>query len=245
MHRCVTLSFLLLTALFAACAPSDSDVGALRDAAVVLDEHARTLDEGRARIRDLVHAYNQTVVPAQRLAVHFERGAIAPADRTTLEQRTDTEADASCLVLLENILDLDDQLRETCDRIEEVTASLPPAVRVREGDNHYTLCRRWLMREKGISRARADSILATSTLTPHLLAGNDVWMAWDGTAFVSVVGQGAARLAPGEAVEAARLLATQEAAERARERSEACATVLDSVKRAGMFVGSVQTAVVP
>lgn len=245
MHRCVTLSLFLLTVLFSACTPSDSDVGALRDAAVALDEHGRTMAEGRSRIRDLVHAYNQTVVPAQRLAVHFERCVIAAADRTAIEQRVDTEADASCRVMLENILDLDDLLRETCDRIDDLTASLPPAVRVREGDNHYTLCRRWLVREKGISRAQADSILATSKLTPHLIAGNDVWMAWDGTEFVSVVGQGEARMAPGEAVEAARLLATQEAARRASEHSEACAIVLDSVKRTGMFVGTVQTAVVP
>lgn len=245
MHRCVTLSFLLLTVLLSACTPSDSDVGALRDAAAALDEHGRALAEGRSRIRDLVHAYNQTVVPAQRLTLHFERCAIATADRTALEQRVDTEADGSCRVMLENILELDDVLRETCDRIDDVAASLPPAVRVREGDNHYAICRRWLVREKGMSRAQADSILATSKLTPHLIAGNDVWMAWDGTAFVSVVGQGAARLAPGEAVEAARLLANEEAARRARERSEACAIVLDSVKRAGMLVGTVQTAVVP
>lgn len=245
MHRCVTLSLLFLTLLLPACTPSDSDVGALRDAAAALDEHGRALVEGRARIRDLVHAYNQTVVPAQRIAVHFDRCMLVVADRTAIERRIDTEADASCRVMLENILDLDDVLHETCAQIDEVTASLPPAVRVREGDNHYALCRRWLVREKGMSRARADSILASSKLTPHLIAGNDVWMAWDGTAFVSVVGQGAARLAPGEAVEAARLLATEEAAARARERSEACAIVLDSVKRTGMLVGSVQTAVVP
>ncbi len=245
MPRCASLSYLLLTFLFAACAEPGTDVTAFREAEAVLAQHTASLVAGRDRIRDLAHAYNQTVVPAQRITVHFERCSLMARDREAIARRIESEPDLSCRALLENIIDLDDALLETCDVIDDVTASLPPAVRVSDGDNHYALCRRWLMREHGLARAQADSILSHSSLTSHLVAGNDVWMAWDGTSFATFVAQGVAPHTPAEAARAARLLATQEAVQREADRSRACVSVLDSVKRAGMLVGSVQTAVVP
>lgn len=234
------VAFLVLFA-FASCGKSSLDIEEFQKTAVEAEQFSLMISAKQAEIRDMLHAYNQTVPAARKLSltIHPERGLTGEA-LERLEEHTSAESDASCRGLLERIFDIQRQLDECRENMEELTASLPPPHRVRRGETHYKLSMDFLMKEHGLTREAADSVASTAALSSDILEGFHIWFQYEDRAFCTFVTQGQAHISPAMFAKVVKKEILDDA--RAQGNQLEYEGLLDSLKRTGALLTCVKQA---
>jgi len=118
--------------------------------------------------------------------------------RKLLESRLASEKDSSYKALIQEILDKDDELKALRNEINDLQQQLPKPVIVKQGDNHYDICMKFLVEQKGLSPKDAQKLVERVNLLEYLLPGFEVWLFYDNNTFGTFVTKGTAEMSPNQ-----------------------------------------------
>jgi predicted nuclease with TOPRIM domain len=135
--------------------------------------------------------------------------------KKALEERIKAEKNSSYQALLQEVLDKDKELKELHTKIETLQHQLPPFDTVKETDNHYALCLKFL-RKRGVSEEKAKVLISKVLIMDKLAPGFKVYHLYHDGVYGTFVTQGKADITPTE-------LQTQEKAKIEGERDTAVA----------------------
>jgi hypothetical protein len=179
-------------------------------------------------VKDLADAYNQASPKNRRCLLDFTNEDATEDNTNRVLSLIDSETDESLKTILTDIGTRLAELNVLRESARDCAASLPPARRVRKGDNHYRICMSYLREDCGLPRRTADSIIASVELCCHLLEGQDVWLLYTDGAFATFVTKGESPVFPAAARSVVKLAAVRRDAAGAAE--EAFEQVLDSLR---------------
>jgi len=151
--------------------------------------------------------------------------ALTDEQRAMLEQRLQSEQDSSYSAMIQEVLDKDKEIKDLRNEINQLREQLPKPVVVQPGDNHYDLCMRYLVDQKGLDPKAAQALIERVNLLDYLLPGFEVWLFYDNDVFGTFVTQGTADQSPNQIK---RYYRTKLINERDKARQEA-ATLKDDV----------------
>lgn len=238
MIRLVTV-FSISVLLLTACGGKQMSIEEFQSMAREAEQQSSSIAAQQEEMRALLQAYNQTVPDKRRLkfALEPERG-LSKQELTILESHMDSEADPSCLELLEQIAEIHEGITLNCERLHEITADLPAPHRVRPGENHYTLCMGYLTKQHRLTAHAADSLVARVGLTGDIIEGFDVWFLYQDGIFGTFVTQGDAHISPTVFAKVVKKHLIDQARRQGHE--EAFETILDSLKRSGALLANLK-----
>ncbi len=124
--------------------------------------------------------------------------SLTPEQRKMLQTRLNKEQDSSYKAILQEVLDKDKEIKDLRKEINALREQLPKPVIVKQGDNHYDLCMRYLTDQKGLSKEDAQKLVERVNLLDYLLPGFEVWLFYDGNTFGTFVTQGTANQSPNQ-----------------------------------------------
>ncbi len=233
--------FVAAVLLFAACGGKQMSIEEFQSMAREAEETSSTIVSCQESMRDILQAYNQTVLPARRLTLqlHPEYG-LAGEEMQKLVAHIDSEPDGSCRGVLMQIIGLQEEIDVLNEQLREITDNLPEPHRVQRGENHYTLCMDYLMREHDMSHRMADSLVARVALTGDIIEGFHVWFLYQNEVFGTFVTQGDAHISPTVFAKVVKNHLLEQA--RSQGRSEAFESILDSLKRSGALLANLKKA---
>lgn len=116
-----------------------------------------------------------------------------------LEERIKAEKDSSYRALLQEVIDKDKEITDLNDQIAKLRAILPKPDVARSGDNHYSMALRFL-RKKGISGAKAKSLINKVNIMEKLAPGFEVYHFYSNGVYGTWVNQGRAKISPNDLV---------------------------------------------
>ncbi len=124
--------------------------------------------------------------------------SLTPEQRKMLQDRLNKEKDSSYKAILQEVLDKDEEIKDLRKQIDTLREQLPKPVIVKQGDNHYDLCMRYLVDQKGLTRKDAQKLIERVNLLDYLIPGFEVWLFYDGGTFGTFVTQGTANQSPNQ-----------------------------------------------
>ncbi|MDT8324666.1 MAG: hypothetical protein RRA94_11170 [Bacteroidota bacterium] len=233
--------FIAAVLLLGACGGKQMNIEEFQTLAREAEETSSSIASCQESIRDLLQAYNQTVLPARRLELqlHSEYGLSAD-EMKKLVVHIESEGDESCRGILLDIVDLQDEIDDFHERLHDITDRLPAPHRVARGENHYMLCLDYLMQVHGLSQHRADSLVARVALTGDIIEGFHVWFLYQDEVFGTFVTQGDAHISPTVFAKVVKNHLLEQA--RRQGRNEAFESILDSLKRSGALLANLKKA---
>ncbi len=238
MIRLVTV-FSISVLLLTACGGKQMSIEEFQRMAREAEQQSNTIAAQQNEIRALLQAYNQTVTAERQLQMDIEpEHALSAFALKKLEKHIESEADPSCLGLLEQISEINEGITQNCDRLHEITEELPAPHRVCSGENHYTLCMDYLRTEHQLSTHTADSLVARVGLTGDIIEGFDVWFLYQEGVFGTFVTQGDAHISPTVFAKVVKKHLIDQARQLGHE--EAFETILDSLKRSGALLANLK-----
>lgn len=231
--------FIATVLLLAACGGKQMSIEEFQSMAREAEETSTSIVSCQESMRDILQAYNQTVPPARRLTLqlHPETG-LAEAEMQKLMAHIDSETDESCRGVLIQVVERQEEIELLHDQLHEITENLPEPHRVQRGENHYTLCMDYLMREHGMSHRRADSLVARVALAGDIIEGFHVWFLYQNEVFGTFVTQGDAHISPTVFAKVVKNHLLEQA--RRQGRTEAFESILDSLKRSGALLANLK-----
>ena len=128
----------------------------------------------------------------------WEMMALTDEQRKLLEDRLIQEKDSSYGTMIQEVLDMDREIKDLRNEIDLLRDQLPKPVVVQSGDNHFDLSMSYLMDQKGLSSEEAQKLVERSNLLDYLLPGFEVWLFYDGGVFGTFVTQGTAEQSPNQ-----------------------------------------------
>lgn len=141
-------------------------------------------------------------------------------DQTSLiKNMIDKEQDMTYRGLLNQIIEKNDQITKINSELEDVKAKLPKPYIVAGGDSHYKVCLDWLMKEKGLTKERANQLLDETALIDELVPGFNVWLYYNDGTFGTFVTQGTSKISPNRFKYAIRKMQLDKAKEEGREET--------------------------
>jgi len=200
------------------------------------------IDSSQSEIRSILQAYNQTV-PEDRgltLAIDAQRG-LSVDELDKLSEHVSMETDASCRILLKQIVGLQGRIDDHNRALEKLTSAMPPPHCVRRGENHYTLSINYLTNTCGMSRGTADSIVSRTELVGDIIEGFNIWFHYEDERFSTFVTQGSARVSPAVFAKIVKQHIVEQARASGNEDA-AFECILDSLKRSGALLSSIKHA---
>jgi hypothetical protein len=233
--------FIATVLLLAACGGKQMSIEEFQSMAREAEETSSSIVSCQESMRDMLQAYNQTVHPARRLTLqlHPESG-LADEEMQKLMAHIESEGDESCRGVLMRIIDLQEEIDVLHAQLSEITDNLPEPHRVQRGENHYTLCMDYLMREHGMSHRSADSLVARVALAGDIIEGFHVWFLYRDEVFGTFVTQGDAHISPTVFAKVVKNHLLEQA--RRQGRTEAFESILDSLKRSGALLANLKSA---
>ncbi len=233
----IVLIFPLL--FLAACGGKQMSIEDFQSMAKEAEQQSQSIAERQGDIRALLQAYDQTVPAGRRLRFDLDpECGLRPADFEKLAERIDEESDPSCLGLLEQIADIQLDIRSKCERLHEITAQLPAPHRVISGENHYSLCLNYLIEKHHLSARSADSLVARVGLSSDIIEGFHVWFYYQAGVFGTFVTQGDAHISPTVFAKVVKKHLIDQARRQGQE--DAFETILDSLKRSGALIANIK-----
>ncbi len=124
--------------------------------------------------------------------------SLTPEQRRYLEQRLKQEKDSSYSAVIQEILDKDKEIKQLRKEIQDLKDKLPKPYTVKEGDNHYDICMRYLTEQKGLSPEEAQKLVERVNLLEYLLPGFEVYLFYSDGVFGTFVTQGTADMSPNQ-----------------------------------------------
>ncbi len=128
----------------------------------------------------------------------WEMLALTDEQRRMLQDRLIQEKDSSYGTMIQEVLDMDQEIKDLRGEIDLLREQLPKPVVVQSGDNHFDLSMSFLMDQKGLSAEEAQRLTERSNLLEYLLPGFEVWLFYDGGVFGTFVTQGTAEQSPNQ-----------------------------------------------
>lgn len=128
----------------------------------------------------------------------WEMLELTPEQRTMLEERLKNEQDSSYGTMIQEVLDMDNEVKRLREEINTLRDQLPKPVVVQPGDNHYDLSMSYLIDQKGLDAQTAQELVERANLLEYLLPGFEVWLFYDGGVFGTFVTQGTAEQSPNQ-----------------------------------------------
>lgn len=128
----------------------------------------------------------------------WEMLALTDEQRKLLEDRLIQEKDSSYGTMIQEVLEMDQEIKDLRSEIDILREQLPKPVVVQPGDNHFDLSMSFLMDQKGISAEESQRLVERANLLDYLLPGFEVWLFYDGGVFGTFVTQGTADQSPNQ-----------------------------------------------
>lgn len=231
----VLFSFFLL----AACGGRQLSVDDFRSMARDVEEYSASIADRQQEMRALLQSYNQTVPAGRQLSLLIDpEQGLPKAEQEKLDTRIGEESDESCLELLERMREIQEDIDGVHAQLHEITDQLPAPHCVRSGENHYSLCLDYLVQQHGLTRQRADSLVARVALNSDILEGFHVWFYFEDGVFGTFITQGEAQVSPTVFAKVVKRHLLEEA--RRQGRKEAFEAILDSLKRSGALIANIR-----
>lgn len=229
------ISLMLLTA----CGGKQMSIEEFQSMAKEAEQQSQSIAERQADMRALLQAYDQTVPASRRLKLNLDpECGLKPADFEKLSTRIDEEQDPSCLGILEQIAEIQGDIRDKCERLHDITSQLPAPHRVVSGENHYTLCLDYLIEKHHLNARTADSLVARVGLSSDIIEGFHVWFYYQNGIFGTFVTQGDAHISPTVFAKVIKKHLIEQA--RRQGHDDAFETILDSLKRSGALIANIK-----
>lgn len=135
-------------------------------------------------------------------------------EQDILRQKMNEEGDVSIKSLLQDILERNIAIRRLEERIQKIESLLPMPHIVSKGETHFQIAWNYLVNDKKLPPARAETIIKKISLFDALVPGFKVWNFYSGREYGTFVTQGNAALSPYEAKQRAkkRLIASRDRA---------------------------------
>jgi len=124
--------------------------------------------------------------------------ALNDEQRQLLESRLASEKDSSYKALIQEILDKDEELKSLRNEINDLQQQFPKPVTVKQGDNHFDICMKFLVEQKGLEAKQAQKLVERVNMLEYLLPGFDVWLFYDNDTFGTFVTKGTAKMSPNQ-----------------------------------------------
>lgn len=199
MYRHIMLAiaaFVLLTT--AGCNLMEkSQVEKMQKMAAKIDQLDTELNDKEEQYRRILTQYglkgDQQLTDEQ-----WEMLELTPEQRVMLEERLQNEQDSSYATMIQEVLDMDDEVKRLRKEINTLRDQLPKPVVVQSGDNHYDLSMTYLIDQKGLDTENAQELVERANLLDYLLPGFEVWLFYDGGVFGTFVTQGTADQSPNQ-----------------------------------------------
>ncbi|MBE0646097.1 MAG: hypothetical protein IH600_18590 [Bacteroidetes bacterium] len=238
MIRVATMFFIALM-LLTSCGGKQLSIEEFQSMAKEAEQQSNSIAAQQEEMRGLLQAYDQTVPAERRLRFDLEpECGLSSAAYEKLSARIDDESDPSCLGLLEQIAEIQEDIRNKCERLHEITAQLPAPHRVQPGENHYSLCLKYLTAKHHLSAKTADSLVARVGLSSDIIEGFHVWFYYQDGIFGTFVTQGEAHVSPTVFAKVVKQHLLEQA--RRQGHDEAFETILDSLKRSGALLANIK-----
>lgn len=135
-------------------------------------------------------------------------------EQDILRQKMNEEGDVSIKSLLQDILERNAAIQRLQDRIQKIESLLPRPHIVSKGETHFQIAWNFLVNQKGLPPARAETIIKKISLFDALVPGFKVWNFYAGREYGTFITQGTADISPYEAKQRAkkRLVASRDRA---------------------------------
>jgi hypothetical protein len=192
----------------------------------------------KQQIADIIAALNQSGPGRASIQLKLQNTGFSNDQIDILKQRMRSETDEGNITMLEHALELNDELRERCEELADITRSLPDPHVVKAGENHYSLSLAFLQKKYHLSRTKSDSLIDRVALTSDLIEGFHVWFIYADGIFGTFVSQGSASISPNSFAKVMRRQAMDQA--RRQGRDEAFETILDSLRKTGQSTGAIR-----
>ena len=165
--------------------------------AAKIDQLDNQLNQKEAEYRKILTQYGLKG-DKQLTDQQWQMLSLTPEQRQMLQARLNKEQDSSYKAILQEVLDKDKEIKDLRKQINDLREQLPKPVVVKQGDNHYDLCMRYLVDQKGLNPKDAQKLIERVNLLDYLVPGFEVWLFYDGGTFGTFVTQGTANQSPNQ-----------------------------------------------
>ncbi|MBX7152190.1 hypothetical protein K1X84_11145 [bacterium] len=171
-------------------------------------------------INDAVSQFNANRKADEQIVLPDTVMGLSKEQTSLIKNMIDKEQDMTYRGLLNQIIEKNDHIAKISNELEDVKAKLPKPYIVTGGDSHYKVCLDWLVKEKGLTKERANQLLEETALIDELVPGFNVWLYYNDGAFGTFVTQGTARISPNRFKYAIRKMQLDKAKEEGREEAK-------------------------
>lgn len=174
-----------------------SQVEKMQKMANKIEDLNTQIDEKEAAYRQILTEYglkgDKNLKPEE-----WNMLALNDEQRQLLESRLASEKDSSYKALLQEILDKDDELKALRNEVNDLQQQFPKPVTVKQGDNHFDICMKYLVEQKGLDSQQAQKLVERVNMLEYLLPGFEVWLFYDNNTFGTFVTKGTADMSPNQ-----------------------------------------------
>lgn len=170
-------------------------------------------------INDAVSQFNANRKADEQIVLPDTVMGLSKEQTSLIKTMIDKEQDMTYRGLLNQIIEKNDQIAKINNELADVKAKLPKPYIVTGGDSHYKVCLDWLMKEKGLTKERANQLLDETALIDELVPGFNVWLYYNDGTFGTFVTQGTSRISPNRFKYAIRKMQLDKAKEEGREEA--------------------------
>lgn len=147
-------------------------------------------------IQKNVEEINKQSTGAQPLDLNLKKMNLSGEEKKLVEQRISDEKDSSVKSLLQDILKKDKEIQDLKDKISEIEKKLPVPHVVKKGESHYQIAMDFLVKEKGVDKAKAKELVERTALLDTVVPGFKIYNFYADEEYGTSVTQGTAAISP-------------------------------------------------
>ncbi len=169
-----------------------------------MEEMAMKIDKLNDELKQKEEAYRQLLAEyglkgdKKLTPEQMKMLSLTPQQREYLKKRLAQEKDSSYSAIIQEILNKDEEIKQLRKKIQDLKDKLPKPYVVKEGDNHYDICMRYLTEQKGLTPEEAQKLVERVNLLDYLLPGFEVYLFYNDGVFGTFVIQGTASMSPNQ-----------------------------------------------